>query len=286
MQYIKSPLNYTGGKYKILPQIYPLFPKEINCFVDLFAGGANVGINVKAQTIILNDNLFFLIDLYNELCSYSIDEIIDYIKTTIMKYGLSKTNTEAYNSFRDYYNIEQKPLDLMILIFFAFNHQVRFNGNYKYNVPFGKNRSCYNARIEKNLRNFVTALQSKNVKFSKENYSNFNFDILKPGDFVYCDPPYLIATGTYNDGKRGFTGWTNKEEERLLEILNSLNKRGIRFALSNVLIHKNRKNELLLGWIKESQLAVHHISNDFTNSSYHTSDRDASHTDEVLITNY
>ena len=42
---IQSPLNYTGGKYKLLPQILPLFPKEIDCFVDLFCGGCNVGIN-------------------------------------------------------------------------------------------------------------------------------------------------------------------------------------------------------------------------------------------------
>ena len=43
---IQSPLNYTGGKYKLLPQILPLFPKEIDCFVDLFCGGCNVGINI------------------------------------------------------------------------------------------------------------------------------------------------------------------------------------------------------------------------------------------------
>lgn len=35
----KSPLNYTGGKYKLLPQIFPLFPSKINTFVDLFGGG-------------------------------------------------------------------------------------------------------------------------------------------------------------------------------------------------------------------------------------------------------
>lgn len=46
---IQSPLNYTGGKYKLLPQILPLFPKDINCFVDLFCGGCNVGINVCAK---------------------------------------------------------------------------------------------------------------------------------------------------------------------------------------------------------------------------------------------
>ena len=36
--YVKSPLNYTGGKHKLLPQILPLFPEEINTFVDLFTG--------------------------------------------------------------------------------------------------------------------------------------------------------------------------------------------------------------------------------------------------------
>ena len=38
--YIKSPLNYVGGKYKLLNEIIPLFPNDINTFVDLFGGGA------------------------------------------------------------------------------------------------------------------------------------------------------------------------------------------------------------------------------------------------------
>ena len=37
--YIQSPLNYTGGKYKLLNQLVPLFPKNINTFIDLFGGG-------------------------------------------------------------------------------------------------------------------------------------------------------------------------------------------------------------------------------------------------------
>ena len=54
---IKSPLNYVGGKFKLLPQILPMFPNEINMFVDLFSGGANVGLNVKANKIICNDTI-------------------------------------------------------------------------------------------------------------------------------------------------------------------------------------------------------------------------------------
>lgn len=37
--YIKSPLNYVGGKYKLLNDIIPMFPSEIGTFVDVFAGG-------------------------------------------------------------------------------------------------------------------------------------------------------------------------------------------------------------------------------------------------------
>lgn len=37
---IKSPLNYVGGKYKLLPQILPLFPDRIRTFYDVFGGGA------------------------------------------------------------------------------------------------------------------------------------------------------------------------------------------------------------------------------------------------------
>ena len=39
MGYVKSPLNYTGGKFKLLPQLQEIIPKGIDTFVDLFAGG-------------------------------------------------------------------------------------------------------------------------------------------------------------------------------------------------------------------------------------------------------
>lgn len=52
---VKSPLNYVGGKFKLLPQILPYFPNDIDTFYDVFAGGFNVGINIKAKKIICND---------------------------------------------------------------------------------------------------------------------------------------------------------------------------------------------------------------------------------------
>ena len=62
-QYVSSPMNYIGGKYKLLPQLLPLFPKNVDTFVDLFCGGANVGVNALANRIVFNDNLVYLVDL-------------------------------------------------------------------------------------------------------------------------------------------------------------------------------------------------------------------------------
>ena len=48
---VQSPLNYMGGKYKLLTQILPLFPQNIKTFVDIFCGGCNVGINVASKKL-------------------------------------------------------------------------------------------------------------------------------------------------------------------------------------------------------------------------------------------
>lgn len=147
--FIKSPLNYIGGKYKILSQIFPLFPQKIDCFIDLFAGGANVGINAKANKIILNDNLIYLIDIFQTLAETPVEKVLDYIDETVAKFDLSITNTNGYIKLRERYNDIKEPLDLLILTFFSFNHQIRFNSNHKFNTPFGKNRSRYNINIKK-----------------------------------------------------------------------------------------------------------------------------------------
>lgn len=130
MSYIKSPLNYIGGKYRLLPQILPLFPEKIDTFVDVFSGGFNVGINVCANKLILNDNLTYLIELFDFMKNNDLQEIIDYIENRILELGLSKTNENAYLELRKQYNQQKHPLDLFVLTAFSFNHQIRFNNKH------------------------------------------------------------------------------------------------------------------------------------------------------------
>ena len=101
---IKSPLNYIGGKHKLLPQILPHFPHNINTFIDLFAGGCNVGINVKADNYLFNDNLTFLVDMYNSFLNESLDFTLKHIEDRIDYFQLDLINEEGYKNLRKEYN--------------------------------------------------------------------------------------------------------------------------------------------------------------------------------------
>jgi len=283
----KSPLNYIGGKYKLLPQILPLFPTKINNFVDLFCGGCNVGINVNANKFYFNDNLTYLIEMYKTFQMKSLDETLWHIEKRIDEFDLSLTNEDGYKKLREKYNTHKNPLDLFVLIAYSFNHQIRFNNSHGFNNPFGRERSSFNPTMRQNLENFIIEIKENDVNFSNLDFEDFDFDSFGDNDFVYADPPYLITCGTYNDGKRGFKGWSEKEERLLLEKLDDLDNRGIKFALSNVLKHKGKENEILNNWIDQnSKYKVNYLNFDYSNSNYQTIIRHRSSTVEILVTNY
>lgn len=300
--FISSPLNYTGGKTKLLPQIIPLFPNEINTFVDLFCGGCNVGINIQAKRHIYNDINSFIIDFYNFLLSVNKKEFIKQIDDIIYKYdlsnstkygyeiygcesakGLSSYNKNKYLKLRtDFNNFKNKNIEyyamFYVLTVFAFNNQIRFNSKNEYNIPVGKRD--FNDKMRVKLSDFIDKIQNQNSSFYSADFSSYIFD---KNDFIYLDPPYLITTASYNENN----GWTTKDEERLLDFLDTLIKQNIKFALSNVLEHKNHKNELLINWCNKhrNNIIVHHLNFNYANSNYQTSKKDTL-TDEVLITNF
>ena len=277
-KYIKSPLNYTGGKYKLLNQILPLFPEDINTFVDLFTGGCNVAINVNANRIIANDLCSEVISVYEGIQNGTTEENIRMIEETINEYSLSKENKEGYLELRNYYNEGNKDWYIFYtLIAYAFNNQIRFNKKGEFNIPFGKDRSDFNPALKQKFRDFSDAIHNKNIKFTNYDFRKLSVDKLKENDFVYLDPPYLITDATYN------MGWNEEAEKDLLSLCDKLNEKGIKFAISNVLEHNGSKNEILIEWSKKYKM--NYVNYNCSNCNDHK--RDNGHKSvEVLITNY
>lgn len=281
-KYIKSPVNYSGGKYRLLKQIMPMFPDTIDTFVDLFMGAGTVGINVNANKIIFNDYINYLPELFNVWKNKSINEINDYIDNTISKYNLSSDNKIAFENFRTYYNETKNIEDLFILICYSFNFQMRFNNSQKYNSSYGYNASTMNENIRKNVDLFVEAIKEKNTVFQSKDFRNVDMSNLSKNDLVYCDPPYLISGAVYQDGKRGFKGWCPQDDIDLYNLLDKLNEKQIKFALSNMFESKGNVNDYLINWSK--QYNVVHLNANY-NTNYQRKNG-SNKDDEVFITNY
>lgn len=297
LEIIQSPLNYTGGKFKLLPQILPLFPKNIDIFVDLFCGGGNVGINVNSEHTIFNDtddNLTYLFNTFKNLGNdflSMIDDIIEKYKLSQSdKYGyayyncdsnsgLAPYNKDKFLKLREDFN-NSKDIGywhyamLYVLIIYSFNNQIRFNSQGKFNLPAGKRD--FNEKMQLKLKNFIERLESKNYEFSNLDFRKFDISQLSENSFVYADPPYLITCATYNE--QG--GWNNNDEKDLLKFLDDLHSNNINFALSNVLRSKGKENSILINWTEQNKdkYRVINLNYDYKNSNYQTKNIDKIYT--------
>lgn len=278
---IKSPLNYTGGKFKLLPQILPLLPDNINTFVDLFTGGCNVAVNIKANQMYCNDIENHVIDFLKSCKELSSEEALHILKETINKYQLSKTNREGFENIRKDYNEGNRTWDMFYaMVTNAFNYQIRYNKNDCYNMPFGKDRSWFSPELEKKLIKFIDKLNEIHINFTNNDFKDLKIDKLHKDDLVYCDPPYLVTCASYNEQD----GWNETHERELLDLLDKLNENGVKFALSNVLENKGKSNDILKEWSKKYN--IHYLNHTYGNCNYHAKDKSENSTVEVLITNY
>ncbi|MCM1276480.1 MAG: DNA adenine methylase [Lachnospiraceae bacterium] len=305
MGIISSPLNYTGGKYKLLPQILPLFPKVEGTFIDLFCGGCNVGINVPAAKTVFNDTNQNLIYLYNTFKNLDKGILFEMIDEIISKYSLSRSDKNGYSFYgcesssglgtynkenffklRDDFN-NKTSLEyryyvmLYVLVVYSFNNQIRFNKEGKFNLPVGKRD--YNTKMQEKLSIFVDRIKEGNYEFSCIDFENFDISEYGANDFIYADPPYLIACATYNEQD----GWNNDKEKALYRFLDKATEQEVKIAFSNVLSSEGKENKLLIEWLEKNKSKYNtiHLNYNYSNSNYQKKDRKTG-SDEVLITNY
>lgn len=289
---------YVGDKYKLIKEIKQYFPKNINTFIEPFVGGGTVFLNVEANSYILNDidkNIYNLhLFLQTKACEIDfIDKLLKYIK----KYNLSRSfledivpnqlkkeykktyyakfNKQGYDKLKQDFNILESKnyLLLYLLLIYGFNRMIRFNSKGEFNVPVGN--VDFNKNVLQALGDYSEFIKNKNIKFENLDFKDF---IIKNGfkenDFMYLDPPYLITFSEYNKI------WNEDKEHELLNFLDNLDQRNIKFAISNVTHYKGRVNNIFLDWMKKYN--VKKVQSNYI--SYH--DNSVKNIEEVLVINY
>lgn len=248
-----SPLNYIGGKFNTLDLILDNLPNKYNSCYDLFGGGSTVSINLKSKSITYNEINTYVVELLKYLSKENPVDTYKNIQKYIKSYKLEKGNKEAYYKLREDYNKNKNTLLLYLLICFGFEHQIRFNSKFEFNNPCGN--SGFNDEMYEKLLSFYLICNEKKIKFNIGSFDEYKNKI-KKGDFVYLDPPYLGNDGVYQDGKRGFEGWTEKHEEKLYQFMEYINSIEAFFMLSNYSEHSKSNNKKLNDWVKNNKFKI------------------------------
>lgn len=260
---MKGAISYTGNKESLLPKLLELFPTDYTRFVDAFCGGLSVSLNVPGN-VLANDIQPQLIDMYTKMRELSTEALVAFID----EHKVSKDDQAGYYALRDLYNQTKDPLLLLVLHYSSFSNMIRFSNEGEFNAPFGKRQ--FNKNSLRKLLGFKESCDK--ISFSNKSYIDLD---IQDGDFVYADTPYLITEAVYNKF------WSEQEEVKFLGWLDTLNSRGIKFGLSNVVDHHGKTNHILKDWM--GAYTVHELQKNYVFNAYHTKEKGG--TREVYITN-
>ena len=296
---IRSPFFYVGDKYKLMPQLKQLMPKKIEQYIEPFVGGGSSFLNSKGTSYMLNDIDSYVVELHRQIGSYTgkseelfdaLFEIIDFyglscsyrgicvpedMKKKYVKTYYSKYNKDAYIRMRKDFNANKNDfLRLYLLLIYGFNHMIRFNSSGKFNLPVGN--VDFNNNVYQALNNYLDFVGEHEIEFFNMDYISFLEKIrFDKNSYVFLDPPYLISMSEYNKL------WNDKKEDELCEYLDSLNDRGIKFGITNLITHKGKVNQRFLEWSKK--YCAYDVKSNYISFNDNTIKADSQ---EVFVTNY
>ncbi len=221
---MKTVLKWAGSKVRIIETLKQHLPAGQR-LVEPFAGSCAVMMNTDYPEYLIADVNPDLISLYQAI-KLDAEQFIQDAK----RYFEVGNDAERYYSIRAEFNLcsdwQWRAAMFLYLNRHCFNGLCRYNQSGGFNVPFGKYKAPYFPEAE------IRAFAEKAVRatFVCCDYSEA-LRMVRPGDVVYCDPPYLTETGNftaYHSDGFGLEG-----HGRLARRARRLSAKGIPFVLSN-----------------------------------------------------
>ena len=150
---------------------------------------------------------------------------------------------------------------------------IRFNEKEQFNLPVGN--VDFNKNVIEAIEGYFNFLNAHKIRFNNMDFMKFlDEQTFQEGDFVYCDPPYLISESEYNKV------WNEEKEMELYFALDKLDIMGVRFGLTNLIRHKGQENKILLRWSQKYECFS--INSNYISFNDNTIKAD---TKEIYVTN-
>lgn len=221
-------LKWAGGKTKLVSAIGAVVPRTACRLVEPFVGSGAVALNLGLPENLLADTNADLIGVYGRLR----DAPEAFIAECAALFTPEANSAAVYYQRREEFNALADPARRAALFVYlnrhGYNGLCRYNASGGFNVPFGRYRAPYFPRDE---------LLAFNVLLRRSTLVQADFRAVLaqagPGDFVYCDPPYVPASATANFTAYARTAFGPAEQEALAAGCDAARRRGALVALSN-----------------------------------------------------
>ena len=225
----KPIIKWVGGKRQLLPSILERIPKTFNQYFEPFIGGGALFFELNKKGSTISDYNKDLINLYKIVKNNPIELIEDlqkHINSSEYYYKIRELDrTEDFSSLSPI----EKASRLIFLNKTCFNGLYRVNKKGQFNVPYGKYKNPQWIDEENILK--------ASELFKKTKILNGDFEIIKPlikkGDFIYLDPPYVPLNNTSNFTSYTDNGFSLEDQLRLKKFCDYIDSIGAYFLLSN-----------------------------------------------------
>ncbi len=225
-------VKWVGGKRQLLSLLAPLVPKRYRLYCEPFLGGGALLFHQRPARAHANDINAELVNVY-EVIKKDVEKLV----LELAKY---RNDEEQYYEVRDWdrdsvfygkLSPVRRAARLIYLNKTCYNGLFRVNNAGEFNTPFGrhKNPNIANAPL---LRAVSRYFREADIRFTTRDYAEV-LDLLPADSFTYLDPPYFPVSKSANFTNYTKIGFDQSEQIRLKEACDRLDRRGVKFMLSN-----------------------------------------------------
>lgn len=267
-------LKWAGGKRQLLCEIRKYIPKNFTIYYEPFIGGGAVLFDIQPKKAVISDVNSELINLY-EVIKDNVDLLIEDLKK-------HKNQAEYFYEIREV-DRDIKKYDAMSEIEKAsrmhylnktcYNGLFRVNQAGQFNSPFGyyKNPNITNEIVLKAVSNYFNAAD---IRIECGDFED-SLKGIEKGAFVYLDPPYDPISDSANFTGYSMGGFDREEQIRLKNLCDNLDKKGVKFLLSN------SATEFILDLYKSFKIEIIKAKRSINSNA-----KKRGEVDEVLVRNY
>lgn len=218
-------LKWVGGKTSLLPELLKHVPSRYRRYHEPFVGGGAMFFAVRPRRAVLADCNPELVHTYAQVR----DDVYG-VLDALARHVYERAHFEAVRALEP---AKLAPAERAARFIYlnktCFNGLWRVNRAGRFNVPFGRYK---NPRFA-DPSSLITA--SHALKGVEIRHAPFEEALAQaaPGDFVYLDPPYDPVSPTASFASYTAGGFTWEDQRRLAHACVVLNRRGVRFLLSN-----------------------------------------------------